>query len=378
MYLSKQLQPFTPLYNYLKPFPDFLQKQFYEKYGGKEEFSFRTASPVLGSLNSGMQLYQIKHLHPRVFSLIKIALHLPQYLSYLITSRLFSDITSVGCHTILWDFSRNNYHRWVQDEGLFEKLAPLESCDEVFPVSLSGNNYSVGIGLHDSSAALIPYLINFHEPFVLISTGTWCISLNPFNHSPLTKAELQNDCLCYMSYEGKPVKASILFAGYEHEKQVERIFKHFDQSQEKYLTIDFNPRIIQGLKNKNEEQNKFLENSLNPKEFLFAKRELSAFENDNEAYHQLIFDIIKQQKKSTQLVVEATGVKRIFVYGGFSNNSIYMNLLAAAFPEIEVFAASMPQATALGAALCMHDSWNKNELPNDIIQLKYFSSGILA
>ena len=49
----------------------------------------------------------------------------------------------------------------------------------------------VGIGLHDSSAALIPYLVNFSMPFVLISTGTWCISMNPFSKTALTAEELQ-------------------------------------------------------------------------------------------------------------------------------------------------------------------------------------------
>ena len=38
---------------------------------------------------------------------------------------------------------------------------------------------AVGAGLHDSSAALIPYLSAFREPFILLSPGTWCISLNP-------------------------------------------------------------------------------------------------------------------------------------------------------------------------------------------------------
>ena len=43
-----------------------IKKQFYDTYGGEEEFSFRTASPVLGSLNSGMQLYRIKYEKPDV------------------------------------------------------------------------------------------------------------------------------------------------------------------------------------------------------------------------------------------------------------------------------------------------------------------------
>ena len=50
-----------------------------------------------------------------------------------------------------------------------------------------------------------------------------------------------------------------------------------------------------------------------------------------------------------------------------------MNLLAVAFPQLEVFAASMAQATALGAALAIHKAWNKKRLPNSLIKLQYFA-----
>jgi hypothetical protein len=39
---------------------------------------------------------------------------------------------------------------------------------------------------------------------------------------------------------------------------------------------------------------------------------------------------------------------------------------------VEVFAASIPQATAMGAALAIHPHWNKGPLPTDIIELKYY------
>jgi len=373
VYLNEQLRAFAPLYNYLKPYPESLQKQFYDTYGGEDEFAFRTASPVLGSLNSGMQLYRIKYEKPQLFKEIKYALHLPQYLSFLISGNVCSDITSIGCHTNLWDFQKNQYHSWVQQEGILGKLAPIISCTEVFPASFPGNNYCVGIGLHDSSAALIPYLMNFKEPFVLISTGTWCISLNPFNEAPLTKEELKSDCLCFMAYNNKPVKASRLFAGNSHEQEVKRIGEYFNQHIGKYRNMDFDPGIIKRLKEKNKtEQVRGHEDVL--KNCAFTKRELTSFSNDEEAYHQLILDIIEQQYLSTQLILKGTNVKRIFVDGGFGNNAIYMNLLAAAFPGMEVFAASMAQATAVGAALCVHDSWNKKVLPHDIIELKYFST----
>jgi sugar (pentulose or hexulose) kinase len=374
VYLNDDGKACAPLYNYLKEYPENLKKQFYDTYGGEEEFSFRTASPVLGSLNSGMQLYRIKYEKPDLFKKIKYALHLPQYLSYLITSAVYSDITSIGCHTNLWDFQKNEYHCWVQKEGILEKLAPIFPCNQVIPPSFPGSNYSVGIGLHDSSAALIPYLVNFHEPFILLSTGTWCISLNPFNHSPLTKEELQKDCLCFMSFEGKPVKASRLFAGYEHEQQVKRIADHFNQSAARYRTMDFNPEIIAALQKKNQGFKNLQPDKNILKTSFFAERELSDFANGEEAYHQLMLDIINQQYLSTQLVLKGTKVKRIFVDGGFSKNIIYMNLLACCFPDIEIFAASMAQATAMGAALAIHSAWNKKSLPNDIIELKYFSS----
>jgi sugar (pentulose or hexulose) kinase len=374
VYLNKELRPFLPLYSYLKEYPNALKKQFYDTYGGEEELSFRTASPVLGSLNSGMQLYRIKYEKPDLFKEIKWALHLPQYLSFLISGKVYSDITSIGCHTNLWDFTKNEYHHWVKQEGVLEKLAPIVPCTKVTSVSYGENDYLVGIGLHDSSAALIPYLVNFHEPFILISTGTWCISLNPFNHLPLTKEELENDCLCYMTYKAEPVKASRLFAGNEHEQQVKRISEHFNQNSEKYRGMDFNPEIIARLQKRNEPFKETLQNKDILKGSLFANRDLSEFTDDEEAYHQLMLDIIVQQYVSTQLVLKGTEVKRIFVDGGFSKNVIYMDLLAAVFPEVEVFAASMAQATAIGAALCIHESWNQKAIPNDIIELKYFSS----
>jgi sugar (pentulose or hexulose) kinase len=368
VYIDEDGSPLTPLYNYLKAYPQALQKHFYETYGGEEAFSLRTASPVLGSLNSGMQLYRLKYEKPELFQTIKYALHLPQYLSYLLSGKACTDITSVGCHTNLWDFRKNDYHEWVYAEGLDKKLAPIVAYDVTARAVFPGNNYVVGIGLHDSSAALIPYLVNFHEPFVLISTGTWCISLNPFNDAPLTTAELQQDCLCYLQYQGKPVKASRLFAGKDHEEGVKRIADHFNVDIISYRSIKFNPELLAALEKKMPATDQLIIG-----EPLFEKRDFTQFSSYEEAYHQLMLDIVTQQVKSTQLVLNGSPVKRLFVDGGFSKNTIYMNLLAIYFPQIEVYAASMAQATALGAALAIHKSWNKKPVPNTLIQLQYYS-----
>jgi sugar (pentulose or hexulose) kinase len=256
---------------------------------------------------------------------------------------------------------------------VLEKLAPLLISSEVLPATFPGSSYSVGIGLHDSSAALIPYLVNFHEPFVLISTGTWCISLNPFNDTPLTNEELEADCLCYMTFQGKPVKASRLFAGYEHEQQVKRISAHFNQQPNRYRSVEYDHAIIRKLQEKNKQDGNLAPDKKQMQFTVFGQRDLSSFSSDVEAYHQLMLDIANQQYIATKRVLDGALVKRIFVDGGFSKNAIYMNLLAALFPDVEIFAASMAQATAMGAALAIHNSWNSKPLPNDLIELKYYS-----
>ena len=55
-----------------------------------------------------------------------------------------------------------------------------------------------------------------------------------------------------------------------------------------------------------------------------------------------------------------------------------MNLLALAFPALEVFSASMAQASAVGAALTIHKEWNRKRKPNDIVQLRYYSANSIV
>lgn len=371
VHLDETLRPCLPLYNYLKPYDEKLKQQFYNTYGGESLVAKQTASPVLGNLNSGMQLYRLKYEKSPEFSEIKHSLHLPQYLSFILSGKLCSDITSIGCHTNLWHFQKKAYHRWVKKEGVHAKLAPLMKSSEV--AGYINDAITVGIGLHDSSAALIPYLDSFKEPFILLSTGTWCISLNPFNYSLLSDYELHHDCLCYLTYEGKPVKASRLFAGYEHEQQVKLLAAHFNMPADYFSQVACDPALFKKLHIDSNTYQKAGDDAM-VQQSQFRKRDIKSFETYEEAYHQLVADIITQQVRSTKLVLSGTPVKKIFVDGGFSRNSIYMHLLARCFPGIEVYAASVAQASALGAALVLHDKWNKTTVPENIIAVKCYST----
>jgi hypothetical protein len=195
--------------------------------------------------------------------------------------------------------------------------------------------------------------------------------LNAFNQTALTAEELQQDCLCYMEYRGKPIKASRLFAGYEHEQQVKRLAEYFNVAPDFYKTIPFDPGIVaelQGPSSSSDEDRKQM-----MQQSAFTTRDLTGFENISYAYHQLMMDLIKQQVISTNLVLKNCTVKKIFLDGGFSRNPIYMHLLASAYPEMEVYAASIAQASAFGAALAVHPYWNKSNIPADLIELKNYT-----
>lgn len=369
MYVDKEGNPLTPLYNYLKVYPEKLQLAFEKKYNKDGALYIHTASPKLGSLNSGMQIFRLKIEQPELFEKVSAIMHLPQYISYLFTQHAATDITSIGCHTALWDYKKQAYHEWVIEEGVDQYLASIEKSSNTRNVPFDDKNIQVGIGLHDSSAALIPYLKYFQEPFILISTGTWCISLNPFNDTELTQYQLENDCLCYMGFEGKPVKAARLFAGHEHEQVIIKLANHFNKPLDYYKSILFDFELINESSLGNLDT--VIPVGVNPS--FFSTKDLNNYINYEIAYHDFILDIIKQQYFSTTLILNKE-VKTIFVDGGFSNNVIYMSLLAYVFPTLQIFAALLPQSSSRGAAMVIHDAWNTKALPTSLISLKAYQA----
>ncbi|MBT1705966.1 carbohydrate kinase, partial [Fulvivirgaceae bacterium PWU20] len=233
--------------------------------------------------------------------------------------------------------------------------------EQIMQIKYEGLPLKTGTGLHDSSAALIPYLTSFKDPFILLSTGTWCISLNPFNTNPLTEDELKKDVLCYLTYTGKPVKASRLLLGPLYEHQVKRIASFYNQAVSRYHSMPFNAKWMDDL-----------EYQQQPNLTSFSQTDMSGFKSDEEAYHHLMYDMALLQRDAIYLVLKNSPVKYLFVDGGFSTNTLYMNMLTLLFPQLKVYAASMPQGSALGAALVIHDSWNSQPIPDNLITLKSF------
>ena len=356
VHLDEKGDPITPFINYLKPFPDDLLKEFFSRYGPEERFAIETASPSMGMLNSGLQLYYLKYHKPEVFRRLHRSLHFPQYLSYLFTGKATTDYTSVGCHTGLWNYSQNSYADWLQKEELLQYLAPPEPAATVRPAKFYGKNIDVGIGVHDSSSALVPYLSATADSFVLISTGTWSICMNPFNDQVLTNDELNADCLHFLSASGQQVKASRLFLGKHLSNQARLLSQFFQVDYQTYKSIPWRSGIGR-FKRKSSKELQFDHSLLRPERLGFTSntaQDLSIFDSYEDAYYHLMDELTDLQIASLKLAIGTSGIKSIFVDGGFSSNEVFVGMLANKLTGYKIYSSSFALGTALGAALLVN------------------------
>jgi sugar (pentulose or hexulose) kinase len=334
-------------WDYLRESDESVLSRFDEQYGDNGQVYAKTASPRLGNLNTGMQLYQLKHSQPAVFERIRHSTWLPQWLSGYFTGQLFTESTSIGCHTLCWDFRSRGFPYWTHMEDISQLFPPLRRADEPLTVDIGGRRLVAGIGLHDSSSALIPYLLSIPEPFMLLSTGSWSICLNPFNDTPLTQGELDQDCLCYLTYDGRPVKASRLNAGFRHEAAVKELSARHGRPDAFFHHIGWDPALVADIR---------------------TGHPTDSPPSPEAEYYAFMHGLLQEQARKIRLVASESP-RHLYVDGGFSRNSVFMGMLRQEFPEWTVCAAEVGQSTALGAAIVLHGHWNGGPLPEDIIRL---------
>jgi L-fuculokinase len=338
-----------PLLNYTKPIPQEIRYSFYQKHGDENQIALETASPTLDFLNSGLQLYFIKERYPGIFNQITWSLHLPQYLSYYFTKRPFSEYTSIGCHTSLWNFKENNYHKWGFEEKIVAKFPPIKASNTTFEMNIFGCVIQTGIGIHDSSAALYPYTLSSDEPYLLLSTGTWSIVFNPFSTLHLTKEELEKDGLLFLQPDGKPVKAARLFLGNAYQKQLEEIMKYFQYDLNHLDEDSVNDKILN--KFSASDPNFFSFPSLQISPTAKADTNLGVFKSFEEAYYRMVWELSGYQIIKINLASEGKKFKRIFLEGGFSKNQLFLACLKKQLPNIEIIISTYSSGASLGAAM---------------------------
>ncbi len=186
----------------------------------------QTYSPNLpAGLNLGRQLFWLKDRFPEGFNhAVKILMY-PQYWTWRLTGVATGEVTSLGCHTDLWNPVSGDYSSLVDVLDVREKLpASVSATSCIGNVSIEvarqtglPQDCRVFAGVHDSNASFARHLsAGLNSPFAVISTGTWVITMA--NGIDLSVLDEQRDTLANVSALGEPLACARFMGGREFEE----------------------------------------------------------------------------------------------------------------------------------------------------------------
>lgn len=210
----------APMLDYEHHGPDSLR----EEYDALRPAFSETGSPRLGmGLNLGAQLHWIFATQPDLKARTATILTYPQYWGYRLTGQIASDVSSLGCHTDLWDPYKRHYSSLPETLGIREKMAPPRPATDclgtVLPAIAKATGLSastpVFVGIHDSNASLLPHLMDSTPPFSVVSTGTWVIAMAVGGEQK--DLDAAKDTLINVNAYGAPVPSARFMGGREYE-----------------------------------------------------------------------------------------------------------------------------------------------------------------
>jgi sugar (pentulose or hexulose) kinase len=172
-----------------------------------------------------------------------------------------------------------------------------------------------------------------------------------------------------MSVNQQQVKSSRLFLGHIHDVNVERLNAHFGVDANLYKKVRPEPKIIAWLLAKPAER-VFFKNAI-PADFIDTTVDLGKFISFEEAYHQLVHDVVSLAMESLELIIPADDrTKVVYVSGGFARSELFVRLLATCLPDKKVYTSEIDNATALGAAMVVWESAFGGKMPQMDLSLK--------
>lgn len=181
-----------------------------------------TRSPRLSmGLNVGAQLHYQKTVFPEAFAKVAAIVTYPQYWAALLTGVAANEVTSLGCHTDLWNPQTGNYSSLVDTLGIRPLMASIRPAFDALGSLLPEIAETIGVcvpvhcGIHDSNASLLPHLVGRQAPFSVVSTGTWVINFAV--GGDLEHLDPVRDTLANVDAYGRPVPSSRFMGGREFE-----------------------------------------------------------------------------------------------------------------------------------------------------------------
>jgi sugar (pentulose or hexulose) kinase len=183
-----------------------------------------TFSPRLPmGLNVGAQLHFQQTAFPDDFANVSEIVTYPQYWAGRLTGVFVNEVTSLGCHTDLWNPKTGSYSFLVDRLGLRDLMAPVRSAFDALGPVLPDIAVEIGLstdipvycGIHDSNASLLAHLVEREAPFAVVSTGTWVVIFGV--GGDLDHLDPARDTLANVDAYGRTVPSARFMGGREFE-----------------------------------------------------------------------------------------------------------------------------------------------------------------
>lgn len=289
----------------------------------------------------------------------------PQYWGYRLTGQLGAEPTYTANHSYLFAIRERRPSSIAHKLG----VADLIDCDLSRPWDALGTltpelqaelglpAIPVALGIHDSNAALLPYLIKHGErDFVVNSTGTWCVAMHGVDRVAYAPEELGRKIIFNIDALDGFQKTSFLMGGQEYACYHDLIggdHIRFDAAATDEILArpgdmvlpgafpsQF-PKVAGGVLDSGAEI---------PLAELRAGRKPAWFADQRRAHMRINVSLALQSR----VALERTGMgpeTTVFIEGGFRQNETYRHVLADLFPHTTVACTNLEQATATGAAV---------------------------
>lgn len=328
-----------PILDYEYDGPDTLEGEY---RAVRPPFS-ETGSPRLpAGLNLGAQLFWQQHLFPDRFARVRHIITYPQYWAYRLTGVLATEVTSLGCHTDLWNPAAGSFSSMVGALGWTELFAPVRLAGDRLGILRPELAAELGLspqtpvfcGIHDSNASLLPHLLTRTPPFAVVSTGTWVISMAIGGSAPMLDPD--RDTLINVNAFGQPVPSARFMGGREFTQATAGLAD--GHSEQDLAAVLAGPILLMP--------------SLTPRSGPFPHATAQWLPAQPNGAGQQRVAIAFYLALMTATCLELTGAEGpIIVEGPFAANDLFLRMLGAATGRPLIAGTSALTGTSIGAAL---------------------------
>lgn len=295
---------------------------------------FAPTNPL--ALTLARQLYWQETRFPGVFARAAAVMPLSQYLAFRLSGAMANEVSAMGAQTHLWAPRERDYSRLAKTRGWAARFPPLRPAWDMLGSARSldlRGAARVLTGVHDSNANLLPYLGG--EPCTLLSTGTWIIGFAP--GVGLGTLDPAFDQVSNTTVFGEPIASCRFMGGREFEIVADGAAPDLATSA---AVSELLARGVSAWPS-------FTASGGPAPETMGKGRVEGALRDERE---RASLAALYCAQMSALALRRLGGSGRVVVDGPFADNAAYLEVLAACLPGRPVFASTLGNGTAVGAA----------------------------